>query len=219
VGRDEARALYNEGKTEEAMELFLLEEMDPSDDAELAYYLGLCHTRLGEYDTALHYFQRVLEIDFHILRAFQTRMVVSYIFNSTEQYSLAIHHLELLLDDGFESAQIYSSLGYAQWCMGETDKAIEAYNKALEQNPDHGTSLNALGYIMADEGIEVNHALEYCQKALSMNPVNPNYLDSMGWACYKSGRKDEALQYLKRASEDEMADELIHSHLVKVQQS
>jgi len=219
VAREEARELYNQGKTIEAMEQFMLEDVDPSNDPELAYYFGLCHTRLGEYETALDYFQRVLEIDFHILRTFQTRMVVSYIFNTTEQYKLAIHQLELLLEDGFESSQIYSSLGYSHWCMGNTEESIDYYQKALEQNPEHQTSLNALGYIMADKGLRVDEAMGYCQKALSLDPLNPNYLDSLGWACFKAGRYKEALEYLQRACEREDADELIFTHLQKVKQS
>lgn len=219
MSREQGIKFYNDGKPEEAMKQFLLEDIDPSDDAELAYYLGLCHTKLGEYETALHYFQRVLEIDFHILRTFQTRMIASYIFNCTEEYTLAIHHLEQLLEEGFESPQIYASLGYSFWCMGDAEQALAQYEKALEMNPDHQTTLNSLGYILAEKGTRISDALEYCQKALAQDPLNPNYLDSLGWACYKSGRKKEALEYLSKACENERADSLIRNHLEKVRQS
>lgn len=219
MSREQGIQLYNQGNAEEAMKQFLLEDIDPSDDAELAYYLGLCHTKLGEFETALHYFQRVLEIDFHILRTFQTRMIASFIFNQTEEFSLAIHHLEQLLEEGFESPQIYASLGYSYWCMGDVDRALEVYEKALEMDPEHQTTLNSLGYILAEKGMRISDALEFCQKALSKDPINPNYLDSLGWAYYKSGKKEEALHYLTKACESKNADSLIRNHLQKVQQS
>ncbi|MDA3849875.1 MAG: tetratricopeptide repeat protein [Spirochaetaceae bacterium] len=219
MSREIGKKLYQEGDFVKALDQFLLEEVDPAQDGELAYYVGLCHTRLGDDETALSFFLRVLEIDFHILRAFQSRMVVAFIYNRQGEYDQAIHHLEELMKDGFESPQIFSSLGYAYWASGDSRRAIELYQRALDLDENNSTTLNSLGYILAEEGYDLKQALLYCQQALDQDPINVNYLDSMGWACFKSGRLTEAIDYLSRACQNEKAQDIIEQHYQEVLQS
>lgn len=212
------KKLYQQGQVDDAIRQFLKEDADPAEDGELSYLLGLCYTKLQDFDQAIAYLLRVLEIDFHILRGFQSRMVLAYIYNVTEDYAQARHHLRMMLEEGFESPQIHSSLGYAYWCMGQYDEAVEHYEKALELDENHATTLNSLGYILTEQGDRMNDALEYCQKALSLDPLNPNYLDSMGWACFKTGRYEDAVTYLSKACQNEDCDEMIYDHLNRVKQ-
>lgn len=216
MGRQEAKKLYRDGKILEALDEFLMEGIDPTEDAELSYFLGLCYTRTGDTETALEFLERVLDIDMHILRTFQTRMVIGYIYNTKGDFSQAEYQLQKLVDDGFESPQIYSSLGFACWNQGDLERAVDCYESALDMDPDHATSLNSLGYILAERGERIQDALELCQKALAQDPLNTKYLDSMGWSCYKSGRIGEALDYLGRACKNEDVPETIRDHYEQV---
>lgn len=70
----------------------------------------------------------------------------------------------------------------------------------LAQDPKHYHALNALGYTLADRLPEqVNEAVGYLQRALELKPDDFYVLDSMGWALYRMGELEQALEYLQRA--------------------
>ena len=217
MSREEGILSYQQGRYSEALDQFLLEDVDPSDDVELAYYLGLAYTRLNDYDTAQFYFSRVLEADFNLIRIYQSRMILSYIYAMTEQFTSAKYQLEQVLQEGFESPQVFASLGYSSWALGETEKAVEFYRKAIELDSNNLTSLNSLGYILADEGLSLREAVENCRKAVDSDPGNSNYLDSLGWTYYKLGNYKMAHKYLKKADALDGENSAVKQHLIMVE--
>lgn len=210
--REEAAVLYQEGLCEEALELYLSEATDPSDDPELSYLIGICHTKLENWDTAETYLLHVIEYDINMIRVYQSRMVLSYIYNLTGSNESALFQLTRIREEGFDSPQLRAQLGYSHWIMGNLEDSLTEYNKSLELDPDNANALNSLGYILAEEGVDVEKAIEYCQKALSTDPLNANYIDSLGWALYKKGDYINALDYLKRALKENGTSEDIKRH-------
>lgn len=217
MGREEGVIAYHEGRYEEALDNFLLDNVDPSDDVELAYYLGLSYTRLKDLETAQFYLSRVVEADLNLIRIYQSRMLLSYIYAMTEQFSSARYQLEQVIQEGFESPQVYSSLGYNAWALGETDVAVEYYRKAIELDGENLTSLNSLGYILADEEIDLREAIQFCRRAVDSHPENSNYLDSLGWTYYKLGNYKMARQYLLKAGELDEENGAVKQHLKEVE--
>jgi len=71
---------------------------------------------------------------------------------------------------------------------------------ALENRPDDPAALNMLGYLYAQEGINLDEAAELVSRALAADPKNGHYLDSLGWVRYRQGRVEEALALLERAA-------------------
>jgi tetratricopeptide (TPR) repeat protein len=59
--------------------------------------------------------------------------------------------------------------------------------------------LNALGYTLVDRTRQHREGLELIEQALQQTPDNGAVLDSMGWALHRTGRDEEALDYLERA--------------------
>ncbi len=88
-------------------------------------------------------------------------------------------------------------------------------NAILEQNPDDARALNALGYMLADRGVELERARTLIERALEHQPDDPATLDSMGWVLFRQGRPDEALDYLQRAYDLQPGPE-IAAHLGEV---
>jgi len=82
---------------------------------------------------------------------------------------------------------------------GRTRQAIATFERALERRPEDPQLLNALGYTLADHNMRLRDAEDYVRKALAISPDNPAIQDSMGWALYRRGRQQEALQMLERA--------------------
>jgi len=214
--REDGRILYHEGRYSTALETFLAEGVDPADDPELAYYMGLCRTRLGDTEDAMQLLRQVLATDTHLARLYQARMLLAWLLVKIEDLEEAEHQLRSVLQEGFESPQAWSALGYCQWRRGRTDQALDSYRKALDLDEDNANAVNGLGYLLADSGEDPEAAVELCRKAVETHPDNAAYRDSLGWALFRAGRPDEAVEHLTMALSDAPEDGTIRSHLEAV---
>ena len=179
---------------------------------ELAYYMGLCYTKLGKYEEALTFLEQVVTSGHDILRIFQCRMTLAYIYVITKRIKMAEYELKRLQSSGFESPLLYNTLAYAAYIQKQNKNAIDLYEKTLEIDSNNATALNSMGYILADSGLDVMRALRLCRKAVDSKPYNPAYLDSLGWAYYKSGEVVEARTWLRRALDIAPNEEVIKRH-------
>jgi len=85
----------------------------------------------------------------------------------------------------------------------------------LENEPDHVDALNSLGYTLADRTQRYDEAYAFIKRALDLRPDAAHIMDSYGWVNFRLGRLDEALIYLRKAS-DAMYDPEIAAHLAEV---
>lgn len=97
--------------------------------------------------------------------------------------------------------------------MGRLDDAIEGYRYAVKQWPDSPTSLNALGYTLADRTDQFREAEKLIKKALKYEPDNAAIIDSLGWVYFKTGRYEAALEQLEIAY-SRFPDHEVASHIV-----
>lgn len=210
---DEGIRLYNEGKYREALDIFLNLNVEADEYTELAYHLGLCYTRLSQFDEAVLYLEQVVTSDAAFTTAYQSRMILGYIYSVTQRHRLAEFEFSRLLEDGYESPKVFSALAYTQFHQKNTAAAVRNLQKALAMDPDNTTALNNIGFILAEEGSNPDIALRYCRKAVDRNPDNPSYLDSLGWAYVKCGRDSEARGYLRKALRLRPNDTEIQAHM------
>ena len=199
--------LYRMKQWEKALEEFLAKarqnrethELNSEEKMELTYYLGLCYTKLEQYEEALIYLEQVVTGSGNILRVYQCRMTLAYIYVITKRVKMAEFELKRLQSSGLESPLLYNTLAYAAWCQKKYKYAIELYEKTLDIDSNNATAMNSMGYILADAGIDVMRALRLCRRAVDFRPQSAAYLDSLGWAYYKSGEVVEARTWLRRA--------------------
>jgi tetratricopeptide (TPR) repeat protein len=215
--RDKGKKFYNNGDYEEAVKALLALDAVYEEDPETAYFLGLSYTQLGNFEKAEYFFDLVIRFDIHILRVFQSSMVLSYLYSITERYDEAIKLILQVIDEGFESAQIYSTLAYCCYGSGNLEKALDYLEKAMKLEPENANSLNSYGFILAEEGKSTRSAVDFCLQALEKNPEYGAYLDSVGWAYYKDGNIAEAIRFLRRARDVWPDDEEIAYHLRTVE--
>jgi tetratricopeptide (TPR) repeat protein len=216
---------------EEGVRLFRLSRWEPAlvellkvdtdgfsteETADLAYYLGLCYTKLTRYDDALLYLEQVVTSSPDPLRLYQCRMTLAYIYAVTRRSKLAEFELGKLVESGFESVQMYTTLAYASWSQRHYQKAVDYYEKALDVDENNPTALNGLGYILADSDLDVSRGLRLCRKAVEKKPQNAAYLDSLGWAYFKSGDTAEARIWLRRALDLASHQKVIREHMKTV---
>jgi tetratricopeptide (TPR) repeat protein len=182
------------------------------DNAELAYYLGLCYTKLGRYEDALLYLDQVIAGGQNVLRAYQCRMTVAYIYVITKKIKMAEFELARLQKSGFESVQLYTTLAYAAWTQKNAKGAIDLYETALDMDENNTTAMNGLGYILVETNDDIIRGLRLCRRAVDRRPQNPAYLDSLGWAYFKNGEIIEARTWLRRAIESAPKEKEIPDH-------
>jgi tetratricopeptide (TPR) repeat protein len=196
--------LFKKKDWSKALKEFLSKDakgFDSEERMELAYYLGLCYTKLGQYEDALNYLEQVVTSGGDVLRVYQCRMTLAYIYVITKRVKMAEFELKRLQNSGLESPLLYNTLAYAAWSQKRNRSAVELYEKTLEIDSNNTTAMNSMGYILADTGMDVMRALRLCRKAVDTKPQSPAYLDSLGWAYYKSGEVVEARTWLRRAME------------------
>ncbi|POR03301.1 hypothetical protein AU468_05450 [Alkalispirochaeta sphaeroplastigenens] len=196
---NEGIRLYQQGKYRVALDHFLEITVEQSRESLLSYYLGLCYTHLGKYDEALLYLEQVVASDIGFLHIYQARMIMGYAYAVTGRYRLAEFELNRLLEDGYESAKVYAALAYAVYAQGKTAPAIAHLEKALRIDPENANALNSMGFILAENNIQLETAREYCLRALQRYPENPAYLDSLAMVCRRQGNLQQAKELYERA--------------------
>jgi tetratricopeptide (TPR) repeat protein len=220
---DAARKSLREGKrlfgmSRWDMALGELLKVEPADltreeSADLAYFTGLSYTKLGRYEDSLLYLEQVITGSTDFLRIAQCRMTLAYIYVITDRVKLAELELVQLLKNGYESVQIYTTLAYSSWTQKQNKQAIAYYEKALEIDQNNTTALNGLGFLLADDNIDLIRAIRLCKRAVEMKPENPAYADSLGWAYFQYGDLTEARRWIRKAAELSPRNEDIRVHL------
>ena len=85
--------------------------------------------------------------------------------------------------------------------------------KALELSPEQPYVLNYLGYSWIDQGLNLDAGMKMLKRATELRPDDGAITDSVGWAYYRLGQYDKAVEWLERASEQKGDDATIVEHL------
>ncbi len=106
----------------------------------------------------------------------------------------------------------YFWLGYVLESQGRWKEAVKQWQETLKIDPKYADALNSLGYLYAEEGVNLDEAEVMLKKALSLSPDNPAYLDSLGWIYFKQGKLAKAEIFVRKASKL-LKDPVILEHL------
>lgn len=97
------------------------------------------------------------------------------------------------------------------------DLAEKTFRETLDDSspsdPLYASTLNYLGYMLADRNVRLQEAQDLIKKAVDLEPNNYAFLDSLGWVYYRLNRLDEAEQQLTRSIQLSSNDPTIHDHL------
>ncbi|MFN3668345.1 MAG: tetratricopeptide repeat protein [Brevundimonas sp.] len=97
--------------------------------------------------------------------------------------------------------------------LGRLDEAENELWAALTAAPDEPSILNHLGYMWVDTGRRVEQGAEMLARAHATEPDNGNIQDSLGWAQFRQGQYDVAVQTLEAAVDKEPGNAEINDHL------
>ena len=107
-------------------------------------------------------------------------------------------------------------LGSVYERAGDRKAAEKAFQAILEKTPDHAPTLNYLGYMWAEGGVNLEKAHEMLTRAVGQDPNNGAYIDSLGWVYFRLGKLDLAEKYLTDATRLLPRDATVHEHLADV---
>jgi len=127
----------------------------------------------------------------------------------------ALKLLDEAIDEYPEDDELVYNRSLIYERLGQMEAAEKDLRQLLEADPDDARALNGLGYMLLTNTARVDEAAKLIRRAHELEPEDAAITDSLGWAEYKRGRKQEALQWLQRAY-DKLPDPEVAAHLGEV---
>ena len=118
-----------------------------------------------------------------------------------------------LLNTADQTADIRFLRGAAYESLGRIPEAEAELWTALQSAPNEPIYLNYLGYLWVDSGTRVAEGAEMIARAHAADPEDGNIQDSLGWAQFRQGQYDVAVETLEQAVAKEPANAEINDHL------
>ncbi len=129
------------------------------------------------------------------------------------QQAMEVHNQALQQFQG--NIDLLYARGITAEKLNRLDIMEQDFKRIIQQKPDDAHALNALGYTLVDRTERLQEGFDYIERAYKLQPNDVAILDSMGWALYRLGRLEEALDYLQRAAA-KLHDGEISAHLGEV---
>ncbi len=192
-----AGAYQMHGRLDDALEtLRVAEELD-SADPELPLATAAAYLQLRNPDQAEEKIQQALALRPDHPGAYLQMAQVALLRRQDEQaLQLMKHALEL--DRGSRKPRILCTIGDFYLLRGQTEKAREAYEQALEIDAFNGEAHGALAEVLVSEN-KPAEALEHLQTAIRFNPVQPRALAVLGGVLSNEGNFEAAIEACEQA--------------------
>ncbi len=107
---------------------------------------------------------------------------------------------QLLTADQLSKEALYYRGNFALYALGEADRAIDLYQRALKIDPDFVLARYDLAVTYRGLG-EVDKAIAEYEKALKINPRFPEALSNLGGQYFRKGDVKQAVAHFQRAIE------------------
>lgn len=145
----------------------------------------------------------------------RSKRALADIYRSLDRYAEAEPIYTALIEDDsvHPDWRLYFARGASRvelknYADGESD-----LRRALEISPDQPEVLNYLGYSWIDRSVHLREGLAMIQRAAEIRPTSGAIIDSLGWAYFKLGRNELAVQNLEHAVELSPAESILNDHL------
>lgn len=96
----------------------------------------------------------------------------------------------------------YASLGDQYHKTKDYQSSEDAFEKALDIDPDNTYVLNNYAYFLAVREENLSKAYQMSKKVVDKYPEDATYLDTHGWVLFQQEKYEEALKFLEKALEN-----------------
>jgi len=167
--------------------------IDP--DSFLVKNYGVYYSFKGEYDEAIKWYAKALEINPKNSGAMCNRGAS---LSRKGEHNEAIKWFAKALEINPKDYNAMRNRGASLSWKGEYDEAIKWYGKALEINPRDYHAIRQRGVSLSKKG-EDDEAIKCYDKALEINPKDSAAMRQRGVSLSKKGEEDEAITWYKKA--------------------
>ena len=141
-------------------------------------------------------------------------LTLADLYRASGRHEQAANTVSAFLGDKPSSDWRLLYLRGAAWEQaGRWDLAEKDMVEALKLSPNEPELLNFLGYSWVDRGVRVQEGMAMIQKAVAARPHSGAIQDSLGWAHYRVGDYEKAVELLELAVELEPNDPALNDHL------
>lgn len=131
---------------------------------------------------------------------------------SLDDYAGARDVLEEAVKRWPKDTDLLYSLGIALDKLELRDEGIAVMERIIVMDPEHADALNYVGYVLADEMLDLDRAMVLITKALELSPDSGYIIDSLAWLHYRRGEFDMAWSEIRRAVEHVADDPTVWEH-------
>ncbi|MFC2149641.1 tetratricopeptide repeat protein [Candidatus Auribacterota bacterium] len=171
--------------------------------------LGAILTRLKNYDEAIKAYERALDNNPGLIKP-RLGLINLYLGMNMKMNALVL--CNEIIKTMPNNPDILSKIGAIYHSKGDTDKALEYYERAIGIKFNYVLA-NNLAWLYADLGIKMERALELAEQAEKASHYSPKVSDTVGWIKYKMGHIDGALEQFKKAATREPRNPSFRYHL------
>jgi Tfp pilus assembly protein PilF len=106
---------------------------------------------------------------------------------------------DLETEDKEVRAQVFSTLGDSYNALKKFKQSDEAYDKALEIDPDNSYVLNNYAYYLSLRGENLEKAEKMSRRSVQLSPNNASSEDTYAWILFKLKKYAEAKSWIEKA--------------------
>ena len=181
-------ALVRSDRAAEAESVFAELLAANADWPELNVVLGQAHAQQDDYDSAVRFLTRAIELDPRVAEAHST---LGDIYLRQGKLAEAETALRAELRSHPEDVRALYTLAVVLDLNRKTEESLVVLRSLLEKEPQMADGRYLLGKILLARG-EAERALEQLTSAASLSPQDPNTHYQLGRALQKLGRTEEA---------------------------
>ncbi|WP_419913648.1 tetratricopeptide repeat protein [Hoeflea sp.] len=205
----------NRGDPEKAIAIYESIPEDSIVHRESELQLGLNLADLGRLDESKQHLAKLIDDDPSDMRSY---LAYGSVLSDAkdyramaDNYDRAVQAIGVLPDRSHWN--IFYQRGIAYERLKEWEKAEPNFERALELYPNQPQVMNYLGYSWIDMNINLDEGMDLIREAVRLRPNDGYIVDSLGWAYYRLGDYESAVQELERAVEIRPGDPTINDHL------
>jgi len=198
--------LQEEGKLEEAKQLYRQALSIRPEDPEAHFLLGTALEKEGKWAEAVGEFNQALW--FKPLQE-RTHVFLGVILAKQKQYVEAATHYQTALTLNPESATAHNNLARLLHSQGHPTEAMEHYAAALRLNPRLASAHNNLGILQLQQG-QREEGLVHLREAVRLKPADPESQFNLAVALNQLDQAKEALEIFTRLASSFPNDAKFH---------
>jgi protein O-GlcNAc transferase len=201
---------YKAGQLPQAIKIIEGILKDQPDNAELLYFLGIIYAQSENYDLAIEYLKRSLQLNANNADAYLAVGLTSQRKGLTDD---AIRYYNKSLSIDPKKFEVYNSLGDAFTQKGLIEEAIITYQTYLQTNPYSFETYNNMGNLFQKKW-EIAKAIDCYYKAIEIDPENASAYNNLGNTFQIKGRPEEAEKFYRQAMQKEQNTFIAYQNLI-----